>query len=106
VGTRTRPGHLFNINTISLRQALVPNHLLGRIVSIAGVLAWSAIPLGGLIGGYVIRSTGNVAAVFAAIGVIECVIAGVFFFLSPLGHAEDYLPGGDLYTPIEQPAAS
>jgi MFS family permease len=95
-------GIFFNINTISLRQALVPNHLLGRIVSIAGVLAWSAIPLGGVIGGYVIHSTGNVAAVFAGIGAIECVIAGVFFFLSPLGHAEDYLPAGELYTPVAQ----
>ena len=29
-------GILFNINTGSLRQAIVPNHLLGRILSIAG----------------------------------------------------------------------
>ena len=33
-------GILFNINTGSLRQAIVPNHLLGRVISIAGVLAW------------------------------------------------------------------
>ena len=34
-------GILFNINTGSLRQAIVPNHLLSRILSIAAVLAWS-----------------------------------------------------------------
>ncbi|HWE62689.1 MAG TPA: MFS transporter, partial [Chloroflexota bacterium] len=34
-------GILFNINTGSLRQAIVPNHMLGRVMSIAGVLAWS-----------------------------------------------------------------
>ena len=44
-------GVLFNINTGSLRQAIVPNHLLGRVISVAGVLAWSAIPLGTLLGG-------------------------------------------------------
>jgi MFS family permease len=94
-------GIFFNINTGSLRQAIVPNHLLGRIMSIAGVLAWSAIPLGSLIGGYAVRWTGNVAAVYATIGVIQLLIAVWFLVLSPLGHAEDYLPGGRLAVPIE-----
>lgn len=84
-------GILFNINTGSLRQAIVPNHLLGRIVSIAGVLAWSAIPLGTLAGGWLIDRTGNVAAVYAAIGLLTATIAVAFSF-SPLGHAERYLP--------------
>jgi hypothetical protein len=89
-------GIFFNINTGSLRQAIVPNHLLGRIVSIAAVLGLSAVPLGSVIGGYAVRWTGNVAMVYAAIGIIECMIAAGFFLLSPLGHAEDYLPGGRL----------
>ena len=38
-------GILFNISTGSLRQAVVPNHMLGRILTIAGVLAWSANPV-------------------------------------------------------------
>jgi hypothetical protein len=89
-------GIFFNINTGSLRQALVPNHLLGRVASIASVLAWSAIPLGSLLGGYAIRWTGNVAVVYAGIGVAQCLIALWFLLHSPLGHAEDYLPGGSL----------
>jgi MFS family permease len=88
-------GIFFNVNTVSLRQAIVPNHMLGRIISIAGVLGWSAIPLGSLLGGFAVRWTGDVAVVYGGIGIIECVIA-VCFFLSPLGHAEDYLPGGRL----------
>jgi MFS family permease len=96
-------GIFFNINTGSLRQAIVPNHLLGRIISIAAVLAWSAIPLGSLLGGFAIRWTGNnVALVYGVIGVLEFAIALSFFVLSPLGHAEDYLPGG----PLEQPVAT
>ena len=87
-------GIFFNINTGSLRQAIVPNAMLGRVLSIAGFLAWGAIPLGSLLGGYVIGWTGNIALVYGVIGAIECVIAAWFFFLSPLGHAEDYLPGG------------
>ena len=89
-------GIFFNVNTVSLRQSIVPNHLLSRVISIAGVLAWSAIPVGALLGGYAVRWTGNVAVVYAGIGIVEVVIAAWFFLLSPLGHAEDYLPGGSL----------
>jgi MFS family permease len=84
-------GILFNINTGSLRQAIVPNHLLSRVLSIAGVLAWSAIPAGALIGGWVISTTGNVAAVYGAIGAITICIAAFFRFFTPLGDAQRYV---------------
>jgi MFS family permease len=86
-------GLFFNINTTSLRQQIVPSHMLGRVVSIAGVLAWSAIPAGTLVGGAVIEATGNVALVYACIGVLIFCIAGGFWFTA-LGHAERYLPSG------------
>jgi MFS family permease len=86
-------GILFNINTGSLRQAIVPNHLLGRVISIAGVLAWSAIPLGTLLGGLAITWTGDVALVYGVIGVLTVIIP-LLFALTPLGHAERYMPGG------------
>jgi MFS family permease len=85
-------GILFNINTGSLRQAIVPSHLLGRVISIAGVLAWSAIPLGALLGGFVVHWTGDVALVYGVIGVSVFAIAFTFLAFSPLGHAERYLP--------------
>ena len=84
-------GILFNINTGSLRQAIVPNHMLGRVISIAGVLAWSAIPLGTLLGGILIQRTGNVALVYAGIGVLTILIPPCFSFTA-LGRAERYLP--------------
>lgn len=84
-------GVLFNINTGSLRQAIVPNHLLGRVLSIAGVLAWSANPLGAFAGGWLIERTGNVSLVYAGIGVLTVLIPLAFAF-TPLGHAERYLP--------------
>ena len=81
---------LFNINTSSLRQAIVPNHMLGRVISIAGVLAWSAIPLGTLLGGWLIERTGDVALVFGAIGVLVFLIPLGFSFTA-LGRAERYV---------------
>jgi MFS family permease len=83
-------GLLLNINTGALRQAIVPNHMLGRIMSIAGVLAWSAIPLGALAGAAVINAAHNVRAVYAGIGVLTALIAGSFA-LSPIRHGERYL---------------
>jgi MFS family permease len=83
-------GILFNINTTSLRQQLVPSELLGRIASVAMVLAWSAIPLGTLAGGWAVEQTGSTALVYLVIGLAVAAIAGAFW-LSPLGHAERYL---------------
>ena len=84
-------GILFNINTGSLRQAIVPNHLLGRIITIAMVLAWSASPLGATIGGFIVERTGDVQTVYASIGALVFGIALYFRLFSPLGHAERYL---------------
>lgn len=84
-------GILFNINTGSLRQAIVPNHLLSRVLAIASVLAWSAIPAGALGGGWVISATGNVALVYGVIGLITIGIAAFFRFFTALGDAERYV---------------
>ncbi len=86
-------GLFLNINTQSLRQMIVPPHMMGRVASIAGVIAWSAIPVGTLIGGAVIKSLGqqNVEWVYGAIGVIIVGLALFFKAFTALGHAEDYL---------------
>jgi MFS family permease len=86
-------GIFFNINTGSLRQQIVPNHLLGRVVSIAGVLAWSAIPVGALVGGWAVERTGSVALIYGVIGALVALLAFAFSF-GPLGHANRYLPAG------------
>ena len=85
---------LLNINTFSLRQAIVPNRMLGRVLSVAGLLAFSAMPLGSLAGGYLIQLTHNVALVFAGVGALMFVIPLVFAFTA-LGRADQYLPKQD-----------
>jgi len=96
-------GILFNINTGSLRQAIVPNHMLGRIITIAMVLAWSANPLGSMLGGVAIERTGDVQLVYAAIGIATFLIPLYFRLFSPLGHAERYLGAAE---PSVQPLAA
>ncbi len=87
-------GILFNINTGSLRQAIVPGHMLGRVISVAMVIAWSANPLGALLGGLAIERTGDVALVYAVIGAVTALIP-LAFALTPLGRAEQYLPAAE-----------
>jgi len=88
---RSGVGTLFNINTMSLRQAIVPNHLLGRVMSITSVLSWSAIPLGAVLGGAAVDRTQNIGLIYGVIGLLVILIPMAFSF-TPLGRAEQYLP--------------
>ena len=83
-------GLLLNINTGALRQAITPPHMFGRVISIAGVLAWSAIPLGAVVGAQVIEATGDVAAVYVATGLLTAAIALAFAF-SPVRDGDRYI---------------
>ncbi len=82
-------GLLLNINTGALRQAIVPPQLFGRVVSVAQVLAWSAIPLGAIAGAAAIDAT-SVTTVYAAIGVLSAAIA-LAFAMSPIRNGDRYL---------------
>jgi MFS family permease len=83
-------GLLLNINTGALRQAIVPPHLFGRVISLAGVLAWSAIPLGALAGAWLIEATGDVGTVYVGMGLATTAIALAFAF-SPIRDGDRYL---------------
>jgi MFS family permease len=87
-------GALFDINAGSLRQSIVPNQLLGRVVTIAGFVAWSAIPLGTTVGGLAIEWTGNVALIYGLIGAVILLVPPLFAF-GTLGRAEEYVPQAD-----------
>lgn len=51
-------GVVWNVITVSLRQTLIPDGLLGRVNSVYRFLGWGAIPLGALAGGVVADSLG------------------------------------------------
>jgi predicted MFS family arabinose efflux permease len=87
-------GTLFGITSLSLVQRIVPNELLGRVRSVVRVLAWSAIPIGSLLGGLAIQQTQNIGLVYAVSGLLAFLIPVAFAFTS-LGHAERSLPAAD-----------
>jgi MFS family permease len=64
---------VWNIITISLRQAIVPDHLLGRVNSVYRLVAWGTIPIGAAGGGLLAAAIG-VRAVF---GVSALLLGGV-----------------------------
>ncbi len=82
---------LSTVNSVSMRQALVPHNLLGRTQSAARVLSWSVIPLGTFVGGLVIQQIRNSALIYGMIGAL-LVFIGFAFAFTPLSRAERYLP--------------
>lgn len=59
---------VWNVITVSLRQAIVPAHLLGRVNSVYRTIGWGSIPLGALAGGFLARATNLRVPWFAAAG--------------------------------------
>lgn len=51
IAIETFTGVLWNVVTVSLRQSLIPSHLLGRVNSVYRFFAWGTIPIGTLLGG-------------------------------------------------------
>ena len=51
---------LWNVITVSLRQSIVPDHLLGRVNSVYRFLAWGMIPIGAIAGGLIVTVTEGV----------------------------------------------
>jgi MFS family permease len=45
---------LWNVITVSLRQTIIPDHLLGRVNSVYRFFGWGMMPLGSLLGGVVV----------------------------------------------------
>ena len=48
---------LWNVITVSLRQSIIPSHLLGRVNSVYRFFAWGSMPIGTLIGGAIVSIT-------------------------------------------------
>jgi MFS family permease len=68
-------GGAFNVVFGSIRQRIVPNHLLGRVMASFRVISWGSLPLGALLGGLVGQAFG-LPAVFVAAAVIHVILLG------------------------------
>jgi MFS family permease len=49
---------MWNVVTVSLRQRIVPGHLLGRVNSVYRMMGWGLMPFGALAGGFVAHAAG------------------------------------------------
>ncbi len=65
---------LVNVVTVSARQAIVPNAMLGRVTACYRLFAWGALPVGAALGG-VLGELAGPRAVFLAAGALVAVSA-------------------------------
>ena len=56
----------WNVITVSLRQRITPDHLLGRVNAGYRFFAWGSMPIGALLGGLVAEAFGVVAVFIVA----------------------------------------
>jgi MFS family permease len=49
---------VWNVITVSLRQAIIPDRLLGRVNSVYRLLGWGSMPIGAAVGGVMGRTLG------------------------------------------------
>ena len=84
-------GMIFFINYLSLRQAVTPDRLLGRVTATMIALTVATAPLGGLAGGWIGEHYGlRSAMLFAGVGAL--LLAPLMTWFSPISDLRE-LPG-------------
>ena len=73
---------VYNVNQLSFRQGLTPDHLLGRMNATMRFFVWGTMPIGSLIGGVLGDTVGARTTIW--IGAIAGCLAFLPVFLSPL----------------------
>lgn len=71
---------VFNVNQLSLRQAITPDHLQGRMNASIRFVMWAVVPFGALAGGYLGERIGLMPALW--IGVAGTTLAALWIFLT------------------------
>lgn len=78
---------VYNVAQVSYRQAICPDHLLGRMNASVRFVVWGTLPLGGLLGGVLGELIGVPATVWATSGALAGAV--VFVLASPLRKMRD-----------------
>ena len=73
---------VYNVTQLSLRQAITPERLQGRMNSVMRFIVWGVIPLGNLAGGALASLYGLRAAIW--VGAVGCCLAVLPVLLSPV----------------------
>ncbi len=72
---------LWNVITVSLRQTIIPDRLLGRVNSVYRFFAWGMMPIGSVIGGLLVVGTEAVGSRELALRMPWFVAAAAYVFL-------------------------
>ena len=75
-------GPVYNINQVSLRQAIVPGHLQGRMNATMRFLVWGTMPIGSLLGGVLGEIIGLRPTLL--VGALGATFSFLWVLLSPL----------------------
>jgi MFS family permease len=75
-------GVVYNVTQVSLRQAMTPERIQGRMNSVMRFIVWGTIPLGSLVGGVLASSIGLKAALIVGGG--GCTLSFLPVLLSPV----------------------
>ncbi len=78
-------GSTWNVITVSLRQSIIPSHLLGRVNSVYRFFAWGMMPVGAAIGGVTVWFVDRLASHEIALRSVFFVDAGVHAMLFVFG---------------------
>lgn len=88
---------VYNINQVSLRQAITPEHLMGRMTATIRFCVWGVVPFGALAGGWLGESVGLTTAMWVgSLGMTLSTLAVLFSPVARLRRVEEALVGGDL----------
>ena len=75
-------GTVYNINQVSLRQAITPDHVQGRMNATMRTIVWGTIPIGSFLGGALGDQIGVVPTLI--VGAAVAGIAGVWILAGPI----------------------
>jgi Na+/melibiose symporter-like transporter len=82
-GVVTALGTINATTWFTLRQQVVPQFILGRVVALTRLLAFTAIPLSACIGGFIMNSTQNIYLIIALSALLRIAV-GCIGFRTPL----------------------
>ena len=80
-------GVMWNVNAVSLRQAITPNAMRGRTNATMRFISWSTIPIGAITGGFLGGAIGLHNTIW--VGALGCLTVAVPVGLSSLRHLRE-----------------
>lgn len=80
IGSFTNP--IYNINQVSLRQAITPDRVQGRMNATVRTIIWGTIPIGAFIGGLIGTAYGLLAAIY--VGIAISAMSGLWILSGPI----------------------